>query len=217
MLHLRQENDVAGLQIFRAPGAGHEVDALGGAAGEDDFLRAFGVDEFGGARPRVLKRGRGAIAQFVDAAVDVGVVAFVIMDQRVNHHARLLRRGGVIEINQRLAVDLLVKDGKIPAERGPVWRFNGSHRGNLTTKCTNDTNRIYISPNCSFAASVIMPWFQGGSQTSSTLASSIGSSESNLFCTSCASTGPMPQPGAVKVIFTSALKLFSPAGVRWQS
>lgn len=63
----------------------------------------------------------------------------------------------------------------------------------------------HINPSCSFAASVIMPWFHGGSQTSSTLASSIGSSEMSLFCTSCASTGPMPQPGAVSVIFTSAL------------
>ena len=38
----------------------------------------------------------------------------------------------------------------------------------------------YISPSCSFAASVIMPWFHGGSQTSSTFASSIASSEMQL-------------------------------------
>src|SRR5439155_24886851 len=61
---------------------------------------------------------------------------------------------------------------------------------------------LYINPNCNFAASVIIPWFHGGSQTNSTFASSISSTDSSLFCTSCASTGPMPQPGAVNVIFT---------------
>ena len=75
---------------------------------------------FAGARPGGFVAGRGAIAQFVDAAVDVGVVVFVIMHQRVNHRARFLRRRGVVEINQRLAVDLLVEDGEILSQRGPV-------------------------------------------------------------------------------------------------
>jgi len=63
----------------------------------------------------------------------------------------------------------------------------------------------YMRPSCSRAASVIMPWFHGGSQTSSTFTSSMPSRQRSLFCTSCTSTGPMPQPGAVSVIFTSAL------------
>src|SRR5438128_11792590 len=66
---------------------------------------------------------------------------------------------------------------------------------------------LYTNPNCSFAASVIIPWFHGGSQTNSTFASSISSTDSSLFCTSCASRGPIPQPGAVTVIFTSAFSL----------
>jgi hypothetical protein len=55
--------------------------------------------------------------------MDVGVVVLVIMHQRVNHRARFLRRGGVVEINQRLAVDLLVEDGKILSQRSPVNDF----------------------------------------------------------------------------------------------
>src|SRR5260370_12875416 len=70
--------------------------------------------------------------------------------------------------------------------------------------CWRDARALfYIKPSCSLAASVIMPWFHCGSQTSSTLASSTGSRERSLFCTSCVRTGPMPQPGAVNVIFTS--------------
>ena len=49
--------------------------------------------------------------------MDIGVVVFVVMHQRVNHRARFLRRGGVVEINQRLAVDLLVEDRKILSQR----------------------------------------------------------------------------------------------------
>ena len=80
MLHFREQNHVAGFEVFRAPGTGDEVDALGRAAREDDFLGAAGVDEFGGARPRGFEAGGGAVAQFVDAAMDVGVVVFVVMD-----------------------------------------------------------------------------------------------------------------------------------------
>src|SRR5215469_9107763 len=117
----------------------------------------------------------------------------------------------------------LKPNGDVPADEGEPqadgnqldeWRF-AVHRDTLKSEWRG--SKGYISPNWSFAASVIMLWFQGGSQTSSTFASSMGSSASSLFCTSCASTGPMPQPGAVRVIFTSALKLFSPAAERWQS
>ena len=116
MLHFREQNHVAGLEIFCAPGTGDEIDAFGRAAREDDFVGAFGVDEFCGAGAGGFKRVRRAVAQFMDAAMDVGVVVLVIMHQRVNHRAGLLRRGGVVEINQRLAVDLLVQDRKIRAQ-----------------------------------------------------------------------------------------------------
>ena len=40
MLHLREQDFVAGFDVLRAPGLGHEVDALGGAASENDFVGA---------------------------------------------------------------------------------------------------------------------------------------------------------------------------------
>ena len=76
---------------------------------------------------------------------------------------------------------------------------------------------IYINPSCSLAASVIMPWFHGGSQTSSTFASSIGSSEMQFVLHVLREHRPHAAAGRGQVIFTSALKLFSPTGVRWQS
>jgi hypothetical protein len=55
VLHFREQDDVAGLEIFRAPGTGDEIDAFGGAAGENDFVGAAGVDEFA-ARVRAASK-----------------------------------------------------------------------------------------------------------------------------------------------------------------
>ena len=80
VLHLGEQDHVAGLDVLRAPGLRDEVDALGGAAREDDFVGAAGVDEFRGARAGGFEGGGGAVAQLVDAAMDVGVVVLVVMD-----------------------------------------------------------------------------------------------------------------------------------------
>ena len=74
-------------------------------------------------------------------------------------------------------------------------------------------NVNYIIPRSNFAASLNMSRFHGGSQTRWTCASFTSGNASNLFSTSCCKTGPMPQPGAVKVIFTSTLCVPSGKGV----
>ena len=123
MLHFREQNHVAGLEVFCSPRTRDEIDAFGRAAREDDFVGAFGVDEFRGARARGFERVRRAIAQLVDAAMDIGVVVLVVMHERVNHRARFLRRGGVVEINQRLAVDFLIENRKILSQLCPISHF----------------------------------------------------------------------------------------------
>src|SRR6266513_529879 len=62
-----------------------------------------------------------------------------------------------------------------------------------------------IMPSFIRPVSLIMFWFHGGSQTSCTSASSTPSMDKILLCASCAIAGPIPQPGAVSVIFTSTL------------
>src|SRR6185437_7328182 len=131
---------------------------------------------------------------------------------------RFLRRGGVVEVNEGLSVDFLVQDGEVVPQSFPVSHFLMRKAGIQESEvpfCFPD--EIYISPSCNFAASLSMLWFQGGSQTSSTETSSTDSRLSNLFCTSCCNTGPMPQPGAVKVIFTPTRKLSVAMGSMWQS
>ena len=67
-----------------------------------------------------LVGGGGAVAQFVDAAMDVAVVVLVVMRDGVDDRPGPLAAGRAVEVDERLAVDLLVEDGKIAAERGPI-------------------------------------------------------------------------------------------------
>ena len=55
----------------------------------------------------------------MDAAVNIGVIALIIIHERVDDALRFLRRGGVVEVDERLPVDLLVEDREIGAEVGP--------------------------------------------------------------------------------------------------
>ena len=120
MFQLGEENDIAGFKMFRTPRGGDEIDSFRRPARKNNFVGGFGVDEFSGTGARGFEGVRGAVAQLMDAAMNIGVVVFVIMHERINDAAGLLRRGGVVEINQRLAVDLLMENGKISAQFGPI-------------------------------------------------------------------------------------------------
>ena len=92
-----------------APGARDQVDAFGRVPGEDDFVRRSRADERAHDFARALVGFRRALAQPVHAAMHVGVVVFVVSRDRFDDLDRLLRRRRVVEIDQRLAVDLLVQ------------------------------------------------------------------------------------------------------------
>ncbi len=122
VLHLGGEDDVAGLQVRVGPAAGDDVNALGGAAGENDFGGIGGVDELRDPRAGTFVAGGGAHGERVEAPVDVGVVALVVVDEGVDHGAGFLGSGAVVEIDEGLAVDLLVQDREIGAGAGEVAR-----------------------------------------------------------------------------------------------
>ena len=54
--------------------------------------------------------------------MDVGVVVLVVAAQGVDDRARLLRGGRVVEVDQRLAVDLLLQDREVVADAAHVER-----------------------------------------------------------------------------------------------
>src|SRR5205814_9611298 len=90
VLHVGEDDDVAGAERGAAPGVGHQVGGLGRAPGEDDLPGRGGVDEPGGLGPGRLVGGGGLLGQGVHAAVDVGIVLLVVLVEGVEHGPGLL-------------------------------------------------------------------------------------------------------------------------------
>ena len=118
------------LHVLAAVAVGDQVDRLGRAARADDLL-----DGSAALRKRctlhagVLVGGGGALAQLVDAAVDVGAVREIELADRVDHRQRRLRRGGVVEVGERLAVYRLIERREVFAQRGRVERLQRGGAG----------------------------------------------------------------------------------------
>src|SRR6185295_6877734 len=128
MLHDGDHDLVAGLDVGLAPGRRHEIDRLGGIAGKDDLFGTRSVEELcylGAATLVSLGRRVGEVMQ---AAMYVGVFALVGFRHAVEHGGRLLRGSGVVEIDQRLAVNLHRQRGEILPHAGDVICTVGNRR-----------------------------------------------------------------------------------------
>ena len=114
VLHHREENFIPLLEIGVTPGASHQIDGFACIAGEDNLPGTGGANE---GRRRAAGRFKGigcTGTELVSAAMHVGVVAAVVVLQRLEHLTGLLAGGSVIEINQRPAVrSTLLKYRKI--------------------------------------------------------------------------------------------------------
>jgi hypothetical protein len=105
VLHDR-EHDLVALPEVRAEGARDQVDRVRQVAGEDDLLHRRRIEEAAHGLARVLEAGGGGVGEEVQAAMHVGVFHLVGVVDGVENRARLLRGGAVVEIDERLAVDL---------------------------------------------------------------------------------------------------------------
>ena len=84
---------------FSAPRLRHQIDALCRAAREDDFVRTCRADVLRDAPPRVFVRVGRAPAQRVQSAMNIRVVVFVKIPQRLNDSARFLRGRSAIKVD----------------------------------------------------------------------------------------------------------------------
>ena len=112
VLHDGEHDLVALADMGAAIGLRHEVDAFGGVAGEDDLGVGLRIDEAAHGLARLLVIGGGEVAQIMQAAMDVGVFVRIGALDGVEHGFRLLRRGAVVEIDERLAVHFRARIGK---------------------------------------------------------------------------------------------------------
>ncbi len=114
VLHLGEQDFVAPLDIGIAPTPRHGVDAGRRAIREDALFGRGRVDEPTNLFPRLIEQFVRFLGKLVDAAMHVGIVLFVATGNRPDHLPRMLRAGGVVEIDERHArTDLAGEDGKI--------------------------------------------------------------------------------------------------------
>src|SRR3954454_9520089 len=135
VLEFGDHYEVARAEVREAPGIGDEIDPLGRVAGEDDLAGVGRVEEGPYPFPRMLERLGRALGQHVDTAVDVRVRGLVDPRHRIEHLPRLLRAGGRIEEGERLAVDLLLEDREVAAQRLRVeLRFGRNSHALMVTR-----------------------------------------------------------------------------------
>ena len=113
VFHRGDQDLVTLLQVRSRVALRDQVDALRGPAYEDHLFGSRGVEEVLHLTAGALIRPGRSNAQGVKSAVNVGVVRRIESAHRVDHGLRLLRRRGVVQIDQGFAVDRLRKDGEV--------------------------------------------------------------------------------------------------------
>ncbi len=115
VLHHREHDLVAGFDLRSKEARRDKIDRLGAALGEDDLLGGACVQEALNRRTRVLVALRRQRRQIMHAAMHIGIFVAGEFAHGVQHGARLLRRGGIVEIDQRPAIDFATEDFEIAA------------------------------------------------------------------------------------------------------
>ena len=95
---------------------GGEVDRVGAAGGEDDLGGVGRVEVAGDGPAGLLVALGGEAGEVVGAAVDVGVDRLVVVAGGVEHLAGFLGGGGVVEVDERAAVDLGGEEREVGAD-----------------------------------------------------------------------------------------------------
>src|SRR5579863_8697364 len=119
MLHHAQHNLVAGADVREAKARRNEIDRLGRRSRENDLLVRSRVDK----PPHGLSGGliclSRRIGEIMQAPMHVRILVLISVRQPVDDLLRLLGRGRVVQIRERLAIGSLREDRKVRP-----YRFN---------------------------------------------------------------------------------------------
>ena len=116
MLHHAEHDLVARADASKTEARRDEIDRLGRRSGEDDLVVRCGVQEPPhGFASRLIGLSR-RVGEIVQSAMHVGVFVLVGVDEPVDDLFRLLRRSGVVQIDERLPIGSLGKDREIRAD-----------------------------------------------------------------------------------------------------
>ena len=115
MLHDRNNHFVTFLEKGFAKTAGNEVKALCGASREEHFCRGAGIDELPHALSCRLVQVGGLLREEMHPTMHIGVGGEIFVGNGLNHAARLLRRGSVVEVYEGTAIDFPLQNGEVLA------------------------------------------------------------------------------------------------------
>lgn len=113
-------------------GLRNEVDRFSGSARKNNLARQWSVDEPPHHVAGIFVGDGCLLAQLMQPAMNVGVLLAVEPGQAVDHRLRLVGGGGVIEVDQRVPVDLAAQDWKIATDRGDIERGDARRSGGLS-------------------------------------------------------------------------------------
>ena len=131
VLHRTDQNLVSAFHARPPVTLGHQIDRFGGTAGENYLCRGRSIDQRPDLLAGAIEAVAGTLAEPVYAAVHIGIVVMVELSHRVDHASGFLGGGAVIEVYQRVPVNLLVQYREITTQRCRIQRCNRlqAHRG----------------------------------------------------------------------------------------
>src|SRR6185437_15459933 len=137
----------------------------------DDLFLALGVEKGAHGLARGLVGFGRLIGEVMQPAVHVGILLGIGFVEPLEHGLRLLRRGGVVEISERLAIDLKRQRRKILADAGDVIGAIG--RMHVHPRALSQSTAAFISaprmPSCAIS-SIVSPmkaWISSASASRS--------------------------------------------------
>jgi len=146
---------IARFQEFAPPALRDEVYGLGRPVSKNNLVVMFGINK---TAHRFAHRFIGvgsALAEVVDAAMNVGIIVFHEAGHRFDHRARFLRARSRVEIGERVIVHALRQSGEILAVAVDgeqfVFRCIASRAGDFELRS--------FQPPFDFAAENILPLF----------------------------------------------------------
>ncbi len=138
MLQPADDDLVTGREMRTPPALRHQVDGLGRAAHEDDFVGRSRAQKSPCGFAAVFVRVSGSRRKRVRRPMDVRVLVPVERREPIDHRLRLLRRRGVVEPDERTAVDPFGQDRKIATIPERVER----RAGRRTSRHIGGTSRV---------------------------------------------------------------------------
>src|SRR5437016_12286666 len=113
MLEPRDYNFVVFFDVAVAPALGDQIDALGGAAHEDDLTCRGSIQKSANFVPRAFISVGRTRSECVSGPVNVGILVAVKSGDPVNHGLGFLGSRSVVEPNQRSPVHMFLQDREV--------------------------------------------------------------------------------------------------------